>query len=249
MRRYFGTIAYKGAAYAGFQRQKSLPSVQAELERALSFLLGEDIAIAGAGRTDAKVHATGQTFTFDCSKRLGQNTLPKLNHLLPKDILVESLVEVEPAFHARHSSCGKEYIYRLLPNGRRPFEVDSLAQIERTDFDLPRFKEAIAIFQGIHNFQNFTTKKDDVDGFIRNIEIAEVSLNGEVVETRFKGNGFMTYQIRLMVGSAIKVALGQLEVVDLQNALCATKRKILSFKAPPEGLYLTEVFYESVPTL
>lgn len=249
MRRYFGIVSYKGTSYCGFQRQTTLPSVQAELERALSFLTGKEVLVAGAGRTDAKVHATGQTFTFDLSLDLAPDFLAKLNHLLPKDIKVQSLVEVDPSFHARHSSCGKEYLYRLLPNGRRPFETDTLAQIERDDFNVQRFVEAIEVFKGTHNFQNFTTKKEDVDGFIRNIRDIAVAKDDEVVEIRFQGNGFMTYQIRLMVGAAIKVALGQLEVADLKRALASEKRKILSFKAPPEGLYLTEVFYERVPTV
>jgi len=249
MNRYFGVVAYKGSAYSGFQRQSTRPSVQGEIERVLSFLIGKEISIAGAGRTDAKVHANGQTFTFDCPKTLKNDFVYKANRLLPKDIEILSIVPCDLSFHARHSSCGKRYIYRFLPFGKKVLEVDTLAQLRRDDFCYERFVEAIHVYLGEHNFQNFTTKADDVDGFIRTITKAEVNKDGEVVEVVFEGNGFMTYQVRIMVGVALKVALHQLEVEDVLAALNSPVRKILSFKAPPEGLFLDKVFYETEPGL
>ena len=242
--RYFGIVSYKGAHYDGFQRQKDRPSVQKEIERVLSFLLGEEILIAGAGRTDAKVHALGQTFTFDCRKALGPHFLFKANRLLPPDIHLLSIEEKADSFHARHSCCGKEYIYRFLPSGKRPFEVETLAQLHRDDFDEARFVEALNVYKGKHNFQNFTTKKDDVDSFIRDIWSIDVAYDGEIIEVKLRANGFMTYQIRIMLGVAFKVALRQLEVKDVEEALNRKERRILSFKAPPEGLYLAKVLYE-----
>ena len=247
MSRYFGIVSYNGAAYSGFQRQNEEPSIQGELERVLSFLTGLDIQIAGAGRTDAGVHALGQTFTFDCDKPLAKDIVKKINKLLPKDINVLKVVECEPNFHARHSSCGKRYFYRLLPEGRRPFEVDILAQLGRDDFDASRFYEAIMVFKGEHDFKNFTSKAEDVDNFIRNISDIRVDEEDGVITTSFTGNGFMTYQIRLMMGAAIKVALGQLEVIDIKKALESQTRKVLSYKAPAEGLYLDQVYYEFEP--
>lgn len=247
MKRYFGIVKYKGTAYAGFQRQKNHPSIQGELERVLSFLLGSEIAIAGAGRTDARVHANGQTFTFDSLKPLKESFLGKANHLLPKDIEILSLVECDPCFHARHSSVAKRYIYRLLPNGRRPFEVDTLSQLGRDDFDYGRFANAISVFAGKHDFKNFTSKAEDVDGFIRVISTAKTEQIGDEIVVTFEGNGFMTYQVRLMVGAAIKVGLGQLTCDDIEKAFVSKKRKIMSYKAPAEGLYLDKVFYETEP--
>ena len=247
MNRYFGVVRYKGTAYSGFQRQSNRISVQGELERVLSFLLGEDIAIAGAGRTDAGVHANGQTFTFDSPKPLKESFLGKANRLLPKDIEILSLCPCDPSFHARHSSCGKKYVYRLLPLGRKPFEVDTLAQIQRTDFDASLFIKAIVVYAGKHNFQNFTSKSEDVDGFIRNITVAKAESRGDEILVTFEGNGFMTYQVRLMVGAAIKVAIRQLTIEDLIASLEAKQRKVLTYKAPAEGLYLEEVYYETKP--
>ena len=249
MNRYFGVVAYKGTNYSGFQRQSSRPSVQGEIERVLSFLIGKEITIAGAGRTDAKVHASGQTFTFDCPKTLKNDFVYKANRLLPKDIEILSIVPCDISFHARHSSCGKRYRYRFLPDGKQVFEVDTLAQLRRNDFCYERFVSAIRLYLGTHNFQNFTTKAEDVDGFVRTIDKAQVSKDGEVVEVVFEGNGFMTYQVRIMVGVALKVALHQLELDDVSAALHSSTRKTLSFKAPPEGLFLDKVFYEATPGL
>ena len=245
MRHYFGKVAYNGYHYDGFQRQKDRPSIQKELERVISFLLGEEVLIAGAGRTDAKVHASGQTFTFDSTKQLQKGFLQKANRLLPPDIDLLSIEEVDPSLHARHSSCGKVYLYRLLPKGKRVGEVETLALLRRDDFDEERFASTLEVFKGEHNFQNFTTKSEDVDGFIRNIRRIEITKKDDgVIETVFEANGFMTYQIRIMVGVAIKVALHQLEVADVVERLNQSERKIMSFKAPPQGLYLVEVKYE-----
>ena len=240
---YRGIVAYRGTAYSGFQRQKNRPSIQGELERVLSFLLGQEIAIAGAGRTDAGVHALGQTFSFVSPKQIRSDFLQKANHLLPKDIEIKRLEACDDSFHARHSSVAKEYLYRLLPNGRRPFESDTLAQIERTDFDGSKFRECIPLYLGTHDFRNFTTKQEDVDGFVRTISKAELVENNGILEISFRGNGFMTYQVRIMVGVAIKVALSQMSLEQVRDALNPTGRRILSFKAPAGGLYLKEVFY------
>lgn len=245
MKKYFGIVSYNGQNYYGFEKQKEYPSIQGKIEEVLSSLLDHKISIHGAGRTDKKVSARGQTFSFSSNKEIPslENFRKALNRLLPKDIFVASLKEVDPSFDARHSSCGKIYSYSFHYGERDPLNSFEY-QLELPRFSLEHFKECLNLFVGEHNFQNFTSKPQDVDNFIRNIETIEISENNEHVCVIFKGNGFMTYQIRIMMAVAFRVGLGKMSLEEVKNHLNSKNRKIISFKADPIGLILERVLYE-----
>ncbi len=244
--KYFCRLSYLGTAYHGFERQPRLRTIQGTLERVLAHFCGEEILVKGAGRTDSGVHALGQTFSFVCSKDIDtKRFLYATNRLLPDDIKILSIQEVPESFDARHSSCGKRYEYRFTYGPKDPFLKNRVAQFLRDDFDPDLFKKALLCFQGKHNFQNFTCKKEDKDGFIRVIESIDVTIDkdkqaGKVV---FLGNHFMTYQVRFMVGCALKVATKKLPLEKVNELLERKPRQIVSFKAPACGLYLCEVYY------
>lgn len=210
-------------------------------------MLGRETTIKAAGRTDAGVNAWGQTFSFWAE---GIPSLPRfvdaLNRLLPRDIEIRSAKRVPDGFDARHSSCGKRYRYAFAYGSKTPFEIGTVAFLgNRTNFDADAFKEAILSFEGTHRFRNFTTKKEDVDDFVRTVRVESILVDedhrrGEVV---FFGNGFMTYMVRFMMGSAFKVALGVLPFAELKRRLESKETEVLSFKAPAEGLTLMEVAY------
>lgn len=245
MKKYFGIVSYNGQNYYGFEKQKDYPSIQGKLEETLSFLLDHKISIHGAGRTDKKVSARGQTFSFSSSKEIEkiETFRNALNRLLPKDIVVSSLKEVDMSFDARHSSCGKVYSYSFYYGERNPLSPFEY-QLELPHFSLEHFKECMDLFIGTHNFQNFTSKPQDVDNFIRTIKDITVSENNGHVYVLFKGNGFMTYQIRIMVAVAFRVGLGKMSLEEVNNHLNSKNRKIISFKADPVGLILERVLYE-----
>ena len=244
--RYLGKLAYNGKDFFGFQRLKEKRSVQKEVERALSRLKGDPVTIHGAGRTDAGVHAIGQTFSFDFPKidDLASFT-NKLNSLLPADIKAYGIEEKPEGFDARHHCSGKAYRYRFSYGERDPFEYGLLASINQKDFDPNKLEEALSYFVGEHNFQNFTTKKEDPADFIRHIEKIEVTLDLEQKrgEVYFKGDAFMTYMIRLIMGTAFRACSGKIKPEDIPSLLKETPRHIQPYKAPAEGLYLEEVFY------
>ncbi|MCR5348676.1 MAG: tRNA pseudouridine(38-40) synthase TruA [Bacilli bacterium] len=248
--KYKAVVSYSGEAYCGFQRQPKGKTIQGELEKQLTFLAGESIQIKGAGRTDAGVHALGQTFSFPC--HLIEDIpafLTALNRLLPEDIYVRSLEQVDDGFDARHSSIGKIYEYVFTVNQRDPLRTRKIAQLRRDDFDFDLFLRAFSLFNGTHNFQNFTTKPEDKDGFIRCVEILFLRQEeeGNLVRLRVKGDGFMRYQIRFMVGACIRAATGKLSLKEIEDALTDGPRSILPYKAPPEGLCLMEVLYGGQP--
>lgn len=249
MSKYLATLAYLGAAYKGFERQKKYKTIQGEVERALSSLLGEPSFIHGAGRTDAGVNAKGQTFSFLAKRTIKDNPafIYAFNRLLPSDIAVTSLKEVPLSFDARHSCLGKVYSYSFYLGKKDPYLSLTTAYFGERKFDYEALKEALLLFMGEHNFRDFTTKAEDKDSFIRNV--TSISFNDDygkidkVSTITFKSNGFMTYQIRIMMGSAFKVALGQMTLEDIKIHLMTTSRHIISYKAPANGLTLEEVIY------
>ena len=243
--KYLAIVAYSGEDYYGFQRQNGKRSVQGELEKQLSFLLGSPTIIKGAGRTDAGVHAKGQTFSFSGTIENIDSFLHALNRLLPEDIFVRSIKAVDEGFDARHSCIGKIYQYQFTVNDRDPLRSKKIAQIRRDDFQFEAFLQGLSVFSGTHNFQNFTTKPEDKDGFIRHVEIldAHTEEEGNLVSVTLKADGFMRYQIRLMIGAAIRVGTSRLSVEEVAARLNQSERNIMSYKAPAEGLCLLEVLY------
>ncbi len=245
--KYFVTVSYCGRAYYGFQRQKNKVTVQGTIEKVLSDYLGAETVIKAAGRTDTGVHAIGQTFCFESDRNLSEEKfLHTMNRLLPKDIYLESMRTVASDFDARHSCVGKVYEYRFTVLKRNPLWVGLVAHLQRDDFKFEAFLQGLKPFEGAHNFRNFTTKPEDVAGFIRHIESIKATYDEDqdLVVVRFQGDGFMRYQIRMMVGAAIRVGLGKLTPEDIEHALSEDGQRLIShYKADPEGLYLMEVLY------
>lgn len=250
--KYLVIVAYSGESYSGFQRQSKRPSVQAEIEKQLSFYLGKKTEIKAAGRTDAGVHALGQTFTFECEDTLKEEAFLKaLNRLLPEDIYFRSVRLVPDSFDARRNATKKAYRYVFSVNERYPIMTNKIAQLRRDDFQLEPFLQALDLFKGKHDFRNFTTKPEDEGGFIRTVySIDTVTDNdGNLVTVTLQGDGFMRYQIRMMMGAAIRVGLGRIPLEAVSSHLDALPRDILPYKAPACGLTLMEVFYENDPEL
>jgi tRNA pseudouridine38-40 synthase len=243
--RYCGVLSYFGQAYKGFERQKDYPTIQGKLEGALSQLAGKEVMIHGAGRTDAGVHAKGQTFSFDFDPIADLSAfVHALNRLLPGDIVVLSLREVEPTFDARHSSVGKVYSYSFHYGQRDPLALEEF-QLEWPHFSFPLFISCMKLYEGTHNFMDFTSKSEDKDHFVRTIEAIRFVYDekGGHMKVILRGNGFMTYMVRIFVGVAFKVAIGKLSLDEVKQLLDPSERKIISYKAPAEGLCLEEVIY------
>ena len=242
-----GILTYVGANFSGFQRQENGRTVQGELEKELSFLVGSPTTIKAAGRTDAKVSAEGQVFAFLIDRKLNiPQFLMQLNRRLPEEMAVKRLMEVPDSFDPRHSAIAKEYVYRFYLGQKDPFKKDRYARFREETFDFASFSEVLQGFVGTHDFCNYTSKKEDKDDFIRTIQKIDVSFNplekeGEIV---FLANGFMTYQIRYMVGMAHEVCVKRKTYEEAMALLGKRPRTIVSAKAPAEGLCLRRVIYD-----
>jgi len=242
---YLCKVSYLGAAYHGFERQKKLPTIQGQIEESLSVLLQKTTNIHGAGRTDAGVSAKGQTFSFEApSIEDPHQFLYAFNRLLPSDISVLSLDKKEKDFDARHKSMGKRYSYSFRIGEKRPLESLLVSQFGERTFEPDVFFEAVGLYKGIHDFRNFTSKSTDVDAFVRCIYSVSHEVKDGLYRVELVGNGFMTYQVRIMIGAALKVGFGKMTTNEVKAALKPTERKIFSYMAPAEGLTLEEVYYE-----
>ena len=239
-----GICSYKGTNYYGWQKQVGFISVQSKIEEVLSQIYDMPISITGSGRTDAGVHALKQYFHFNVEKEKDLKQLAyAMNKMLPEDIHILSLEKVDDDFHARYSAKRKIYEYDILLKNKEVFNYD-LAYLYPMDLDIDLLKEALKLFEGEHNYQDFTSKEEDEGNFIRTIYAIEVNQDNDLIKIRFEGNGFMRYQIRNMVGAAIAVANKKEDISFIKYHLGDKKnREIIAYKAPAVGLYLVDVKY------
>lgn len=242
--RVLGVVSYKGTRFQGWQKQPTVFTVQGEIEKALSQVLNSEVTIFGSGRTDAGVHAIGQTFTFDMSKDLDLDKLCfSINRMIDKDIKILSFKKVDDDFHARFSAKSKTYLYKIRLGVKDPFE-NEYQYIYPFEFDFDLFSKALKQFEGKHCFKDFTSKEEDEDGYVREIYQIVSKKQDNDINVEFTGNGFMRYQIRNMVGAALAVASKNEDLNFIPNHLKEEKnREICQYKAPPQGLYLVKVEY------
>ena len=239
-----GVCSYKGTNYYGWQKQVGFVSVQSKIEECLSKVYDTQINIQGSGRTDAGVHALKQYFHYVCDKEKDLKQLTyALNKMLPDDIKILSLTQVDDDFHARYNATKKIYEYRILLTNKDPLSYD-LAYIYPMALDIELFKQALNKFVGTHNYQDFTSKEEDEANFVRAICSIEVIKENDLIRIIFNGNGFMRYQIRNMIGAAISVASKKESLDFVEYHLKETKiREVIAYKAPASGLYLVDVIY------
>ena len=237
-------VSYKGTNYQGWQIQPNACSIQETIEKVISKILNADITIYGSGRTDAGVHARGQVFHFETDKEnIDVDKLRySINCLLPEDIHILSLEECDKDFHSRYSAVEKHYSYSIKLGENDPFNNEFVYTYSKP-LDVEAFIKAFEPFNGEHNFQDFTSKEEDEDNFVRRVQIS-TKVEDDTIRVDFIGNGFMKYMIRFLVGAALAVAESKESIDFIKEHLRSDKkRQIISYKAPAIGLVLEEVNY------
>ncbi|MGG3468795.1 tRNA pseudouridine(38-40) synthase TruA [Neobacillus pocheonensis] len=246
MQRYKCVISYDGSGFSGYQVQPNKRTVQLELETVLAKMhKGEQVKIAGSGRTDAGVHAKGQVIHFDSSLPIPEDKWEMaLNSMLPADISVLSVEKASESFHARFDATGKEYRYQLLLSVKRdPFQRNFVYQYPY-QLDIDAMQEASKYFLGTHDFTSFCASKTEVVDKVRTIEIIDFVLDGDLLTIRFIGNGFLYNMVRILVGTLLEVGSGERKPAHLADILAGKDRRFAGKTAPAHGLYLWEVFYK-----
>lgn len=239
------TISYDGSDYYGFQIQKKKEqiSVQQVLEETLSRFFAENIKIVGSGRTDRGVHALKQVCHFDLveNKYTLDRILYSLNRMLPNNIHIESLEQVDDSFHARYSVKKKTYRYIINNGVTSPFLVNYAFQQDKL-LDLDLMKKGMNLFVGTHNFQNFCTNKE-TDDFIRTIYSFEMNFKDGLILFDITGNGFRRYMVRMIMGTLIALGEHKITLDEINELINKENRTIVSYKAIPNGLYLYDIMY------
>ena len=238
-------IAYNGEHYHGWQVQPNLPTVQGVLCSCLERLLLQPVMISGCSRTDAGVHARHFVCMLECEKPIGipiDRFLKAANHLLPDDIVILSVKEAPESFHARFDVKNKEYRYEIR-DGKvfDPFLRGLTWQLPYT-LDVEKMDRAAQYLVGTHDFSAFCAA-DACEDRVRTIYSLRVFREGDRVVLSVNGNGFLYNMVRIITGTLVDVSTGRFLAEDIQKILESKDRTKSGRTAPPQGLYLHQVFY------
>ena len=238
------TIEYDGTAYHGWQRQRCDNTIQAEIEKAITRITGEKVALIGSGRTDAGVHAFGQTANFFCETRLDADAIQKgLNALLPDDIVIRNCAESNSDFHARKNVQSKIYTYRIL-NRLTPSAIyRRYSWHVKKKLDLPAMQKAGEHLVGLHDFRAFQGQGSGIINTERRITSLCFLKEDDFIIIEMEGKGFLRFMVRNIVGTLVDVGRGKIAPDEFKQILDSRNRSKASATAPPHGLFLMEVKY------
>lgn len=245
MRRIQLIIEYDGTRYAGWQRQENAMAVQQVVEEKLRKLTKENIVIHGASRTDAGVHAMGQSAHFDTECRIPADKFSyALNTMLPPDIRIRYSRQVPDEFHARFSTKGKRYryLFQVSPHAGALNRLTHAHIIYQLDEKLMQ-QEAQELV-GTHDFGAFAASGSVVKDTVRTIYRADIFREGEEIRLIVEGNGFLYNMVRIIAGTLVGVGSGKIEPGAFAKAIETGNRLDLGVTAPAYGLTLMEVFYD-----
>lgn len=239
------TISYNGTAYHGWQSQKNANTVQDALESAILELTGAKPHITGSSRTDTGVHAKRFVCNFKSETSIPAEKLPlALNTKLPRDIVCHKAEDVDNSFNARFCAKKKCYTYYIV-NSRFPdvFYLDR-AWHYPYPLDIDAMKKAAEAFLGTHDFIGFAASGFTVKTTVRTIYSLDIEKNDDLIKITVTGNGFLYNMVRIIAGTLAFVGCGKISADDMADIIASCDRTRAGITAPPEGLYLTEVFYD-----
>lgn len=244
MRNLLLTLRYNGTSFHGWQIQPNGNTVQQELCNAFRNLSGKEENIIGCSRTDAGVHAN----MFCCNVRTdctvpAEKVPDALNFYLPPEISVYDCKDVDFDFHARYDCKGKEYVY-LIYNGkyRNPF-YENKAMFYPYEINAEMLNSEAQAFIGVHDFSAFCSAGTDIEYKTREIYNCEVLRNGDLIEVKVSGNGFLYNMVRIIVGTLLDIQRSKIEKGCIPKIIESRNRDNAGVTAAAHGLYLNKVFY------
>ncbi len=252
MKRILLRVAYDGTNYCGWQLQPNGLAVEEVINRELSALLHENIAVIGASRTDSGVHAQGNVCVFDTHSRIpGEKFSYALNARMPQDIVIQESREVAADFHPRHCDCTKTYEYRIynatFPNPLMRRYTHFLYR----PLDVSVMREAAKYLVGEHDFKSFCSVNTQVKETVRTINRLEVlaepadGISGHrIITIRINGNGFLYNMVRIIAGTLIEVGYHWRTPDSIAETLAACDRAGAGATAPACGLTLMGIHYD-----
>ncbi|MGI6345317.1 MAG: tRNA pseudouridine(38-40) synthase TruA [Bacillota bacterium] len=238
-------LEYDGTNYSGWQVQANAITVQERLEAALKVITGEQIRVIGASRTDAGVHARGQTCNFRTTSRIPINRFPfALNANLPGDIVVVAAESAPLDFHARFDAQGKLYRYRIMNRPLPSALWRDFAWHVPERLDLEAMQQAAVHLEGEHDFAAFQAAGSAVTRTVRQLHRLSLSRTADgllVIEA--EGNGFLYHMVRIIVGTLVLVGRRRLDADAVKGILESRDRTNAGPTAPAHGLMLETIYY------
>lgn len=240
-------IEYDGTNYNGWQTQLKLPTIQKTIETCLSKITGgENIKIHGSGRTDSGVHSLGQVANFKTNSFLETSKIQKaLNSILPKDITICKVKEVDDNFHAQFSCVSKIYQYNILNRSYPSAILGGRAWYIPHKLNIKLMKEASLFLIGKHNFAVFASEDIEVKNTIRNVLRTSLKKTRKgIIEFEIEANGFLKRMVRIIVGTLVEVGKERITPEEFHKIMQIGKKNKHVISAPPYGLFLKKVNYE-----
>lgn len=247
LKRVFLRIAYDGTNYHGWQVQDNGITVEEIINKKLSELLGENIAVIGASRTDSGVHALGNVAVFDTETKIPADKISfALNQRLPDDIRIQESKEVCADFHPRYINSRKTYEYKIL-NRRFAMPTERLySHFVYMPLNFENMKKAAEYIVGEHDFKSFCSTRTQVENTVRTVYSLELRKEGDMIYIRICGNGFLYNMVRIIVGTLMKVGLGIYPPEHVKEIIEAKDRAVAGPKAAACGLTLIRLDYEGM---
>ena len=258
IRRIFLRVAYDGTNYHGWQLQPQAATVEGVLNQEISSLVGENIQVIGASRTDAGVHALGNVAVFDTSSRIPPEKFAyALNQRLPSDVVIQESGETARDFHPRHCPCRKTYEYTILNRTFPLPQYRHTAHFEYGSLDIGAMQNACRAFVGEHDFGAFCSAGAQVKTTVRTIYRLEVAVqplsggsdsptdksSGRLIVIRVQGNGFLYNMVRIIAGTLLEVGKGHILPEHVKEIIASCDRGQAGPTAPARGLVLAEIEY------
>lgn len=243
MKNYKLIIQYDGTSYSGWQIQKNCETVQQKISDTLKLLLKEDINLLGSGRTDTGVHAFGQVANFRTEQDLNEyKFIYQVNSILPKDIAVLSMKEVDLNFHARFDAKRRSYLY-LISRKKSPF-ISKYSYFSIQDFNILHLNELCLNLLGKKDFSSFCKNNADVENKICNIYFAHWKIVNGILLFNIQADRFLHSMVRTIIGTILNAGVNKYSVDYLNKVIEAKDRKAAAESVPAKGLFLYKVSYK-----
>lgn len=245
MRRIRLTVAYDGTDYHGWQVQPNGITVEEVLNTKLSDLLGEQVTVIGASRTDSGVHAMGNIAIFDTKTRMPAEKIAyAINQRLPEDIVVQQSEQVPPDWHPRYHECKKTYEYRILNRAFRDPNIRRNTYFYHRPLDIDAMQKAARFLVGENDFKSFCSIDAQVKTTVRTIYALDVDASADgKITIRITGNGFLYNMVRIIAGTLIQIGSGAKNPDEMRRILEARDRECAGPTAPAMGLTLMKIQY------
>lgn len=248
-------IEYDGSDFSGWQVQPGRRTVQGEIEHVLKYIAMEDVHIHGTSRTDAGVHALGQCASFEWNSNMPVEKLPEVMNRrfgaggtgrsgAPGDIRIISAEVMDDDFHARYSCKGKTYRYIIDKTGDIFRRRQAFQYPEAKDLDISAIQRAAAYIVGTHDFKCFETAGGTPrESTVRTVSALEITSDNNSIVIEITGDGFLYNMVRIVVGTLVEVGIGRKDADELPEIIQSRNRGMAGFTAPPQGLYLKEIYF------